>query len=234
MARTGDDRESFPFELPNDASTPPPRDRPASWEEFYEAYRRLVSRFFRCRGVSRDDADDLAQEFFTRALAQRFLDRFDPVRGPFEAYLATALGNFLVSHRRRARSTPLPLSSLGPAAQGGAWGRYEPLDPAPSPDQILDREWALGLFTRALDDLRALYAARGVPHHFEAFLRRSFLGESSGEIAHALGLLESRVDAICSRARRRLRERLSHLFLEGGVGSHDSPDLGEHLYRLLA
>jgi len=70
------------------------------------------------RGYPADQAQDLTQEFFIRVLEGRYLDRADPEKGRFRAFILTSLKFFLATKpiaaaRRNAAGGPFcPLKSV--------------------------------------------------------------------------------------------------------------------------
>ena len=74
------------------------------------AYRPAVVSYLRRYGYARADADDVAQDFFTRFVEKRFQDVADPQRGRFRMFLRTALRHFVASAHvctaRRAHGRP--------------------------------------------------------------------------------------------------------------------------------
>jgi hypothetical protein len=59
-----------------------------------ENYWYPLYAYLRRRGYSADQAQDLTQEFFTRVLEGRYLDRADPEKGRFRSFLLTSLKFF--------------------------------------------------------------------------------------------------------------------------------------------
>ena len=56
-----------------------------------ESYWYPLYAYVRRRGHSADQAQDLTQEFFVRVLEGRYLDRADPEKGRFRAFMLTSL-----------------------------------------------------------------------------------------------------------------------------------------------
>ncbi len=56
-----------------------------------EGYWYPLYAYVRRRGYPADRAQDLTQEFFIRLLEGRYLDRADPEKGRFRAFLLTSL-----------------------------------------------------------------------------------------------------------------------------------------------
>src|SRR5205823_3281970 len=56
-----------------------------------EGYWYPLYAYVRCRGYPADQAQDLTQQFFMRVLEGRYLDRADPEKGRFRAFILTSL-----------------------------------------------------------------------------------------------------------------------------------------------
>src|SRR5689334_19247607 len=67
-----------------------------------EAYWLPVFRFILRRGFSFHDAQDLAQEFFTRLLERNCWRTADQQKGKFRSFLLTLLKRFLADQKRRS------------------------------------------------------------------------------------------------------------------------------------
>ena len=151
----------------------------AAWRAWYESEYPPLEGYvlWRC-GSSRDLADDVLQETWLTAV--RRIRHFDPVAGPFHAWLcgiaANVLRNQLRSRRRRtSRQEPLP----------------------PDVGAATDRERA----ERVAEALAAL------PERYERVLRMKYLDRLSvAELAAACGETEKAVESLLSRARVAFRE----------------------------
>ncbi|PYI72634.1 MAG: hypothetical protein DMF08_05710 [Verrucomicrobia bacterium] len=69
--------------------------------ELCQIYWRPIFLFIARRGYSREDAEDLTQDFFVRILKADWLQKADPARGRFRSLLLKSLQNFLKARRRR-------------------------------------------------------------------------------------------------------------------------------------
>jgi RNA polymerase sigma factor (sigma-70 family) len=164
------------------------RESAAVFAQVYDEQIWHVYGFFGYRLGSRQDAEDLTQLTFERAL--RAFDRFDPNRASARTWLLSIAHNLLVDHYRSPSSSrvdSLPEGDAGEAMLGQA----------PPPDQRLgvspELEAALG---RLGDRERELIALR-------------FGGDLTGpEIAAMTGLSLANVQQILSRTLRQLREDL--------------------------
>lgn len=169
-----------------------PEERNALLGHLYEHYRNPVMHFIQARlGLPpepiSDDADDLAQAFFLHFIENNLLDRLDPERGSFRAFMKKSLVHFVVDERRReARQRPdAVLTRLRQQSISEA-GRLEEavgnrpvvgvVDRTPlTPEEHFDRAWALGELNRAIAAFRQECGDRKVPHYFQVFERLSLL-----------------------------------------------------------
>src|SRR5216110_1008631 len=63
--------------------------------EICRTYWRPIHSFVCRRGYSREDAQDLTQDFFVTILRNNWFQRADPNRGRFRSFLLKSLSNFL-------------------------------------------------------------------------------------------------------------------------------------------
>jgi hypothetical protein len=66
-----------------------------------ENYWYPLYAYLRRRGYPADQAQDLTQEFFTQVLEGRYVDRADPEKGRFRAFLLTSLKLFVADEEDR-------------------------------------------------------------------------------------------------------------------------------------
>ena len=172
------------------------------------AYWYPLYAFLRRRGISAHDAEDLTQSFFAQLLARGGLARVDRAKGRFRTFLLASLKHFLADERDRAnalkRGGGEPLLALDAIA---AEQRYalEPRDDL-TPDRLYDRRWALAVVDRALQHLRAEYAAAGKEALFselQATLTAGSGAKSYREIAVTLAMEEGAVKVAAHRLRQR-------------------------------
>ena len=204
--------------------------------ELYRAYWRPVYAYVRRHGHAPEEADDLTQAFFLHLLEHRVLERANPARGRFRAYLLTAARNFLLN----ARAHDL-------AARRGAGTRHESIDAIDaerhlalnaadlesSPEAVFERQWALRVTERALERLKGDYAARGQEEVFQHL--RPFLTSqppSADVPSHAATSGEAFRTAL-HRARRRFGDALRRE-IRKTVAAEDVDDELRHLVRVLA
>ncbi len=157
-------------------------------KDFAAAYDEQVWNvygFFAYRVAGREDAEDLTQQTFERAL--RAWRRFDPERAPLRVWLMTIARNLLVDHYRANSSVRHePLDEVGEERLGSE---------TPEPDLGIDPGLAEALATLSPRD-------RGV-------LALRFGADLSGpEIAELSDLSLANVQQILSRSLRKLRSAL--------------------------
>lgn len=187
----------------------------AALGELCEAYYQPVLRFLRCEGRDEEAARELAQEFFARVLAGGGFDEVDPERGKFRSYLLGALKHFLADQRKAEQRLkrgggvmPESLDTVGGGSDESAG--TEVADQATTPrDADFDREWALTVMERALEQLQREFANTGKVEQFNV-LKPWLMGEapsmSQSEAARQLGLSEGAVKVVIHRLRKRFRD----------------------------
>jgi DNA-directed RNA polymerase specialized sigma24 family protein len=140
-----------------------------------ETYWRPTYKYLRMRfGESNEDAKDITQSFFTRALEKDFFDGYDPEKGSFRTYLRTCLDRFVANEKKAAgrakRSPGAPPLPLDFAGAEGELARQEPPDPA-SMEQYFHAEWVRSLFALSVDRLREECERRGKDLPYRLFER---------------------------------------------------------------
>jgi RNA polymerase sigma factor (sigma-70 family) len=168
--------------------------------DLYDEHVWSMYGFFAYHRLSRQDAEDLTQATFERAI--RAFSRYDPARASFKTWLIAIAQNLLIDHPRRERSrrhasidAGIDEALLG--SSPGPEGRFE-----------LSPQLASALATLSERE-REVIALR-------------FGGELAGpEIAALLDLSLANVQQIASRALRKLRAQL-----DATAGEHRSPASG--------
>jgi DNA-directed RNA polymerase specialized sigma24 family protein len=157
------------------------------FEQAYDDNLERVYAFFAYRLNSRDDAEDLTQQTFERAL--RAWDRFDPRRAAVGTWLVAIARNLLIDHYRAA---PPPESTMPLEAV--------PVNDLPAANGVIP---GMGLEP---DLARAL---GGLTQRDREILALRYGADLTGpEIVELTGLSLSNVQQILSRSLRRLREAI--------------------------
>jgi DNA-directed RNA polymerase specialized sigma24 family protein len=173
--------------------------------------------FVRRQGYAPDEAEDLTQAFFERALEKDYLGNVvGPEKGKFRTFLLVCLKRFLANEWDRARAlkrgggrTHLP---IGPAELEDAEGRYaqEPAHELTA-EKLYDRRWALtvlhGALTRTEQELRQ--AGKGkLFDALKQYLVAEHNAPSYADAGKPLGMTEGAVKVAVHRLRERYREVL--------------------------
>ena len=183
-----------------------PRARQAL-AELCRTYWPPIYGFLRRRGYNRDDAQDLTQNFFQHMLQEETLRRASPERGRFRSFLLGALDRVIADEqahgRAQRRGGQAAFISMDEFAAEEM--QHERLTNELSPAETLDARWAGVLLQRALEKVRAEFAAEGKAKTFEAL--SPFLGGEKPdvtyqEVAQSLGLALAAVRTHIHRLRR--------------------------------
>jgi RNA polymerase sigma-70 factor (ECF subfamily) len=162
-------------------------DKRSAFASFYEEHVWQVYGFFGYRLASREDAEDLTQLTFERAL--KAWDRFDEGRGSARPWLMAIARNLLVDHYRRPdrRQQPLDPEEVG-----------DPALPTESP-----QEMGLGISPELEEALSRLDKRQR-----ELIALRYGADLTGPEIAELTGLSLANVQQIFSRSLKRLGAEL--------------------------
>jgi RNA polymerase sigma factor (sigma-70 family) len=158
-------------------------DRALAHESIVAAYWKPVYKYIRIKWKSsNEDAKDLTQSFFLRALEKDFFDAYSPDKGSFRTYLRVCLDGFLANEKKSSdRLKRGGGTILLPLDFTTAEGELKQIDIAhdDSPDRFFAREWTRSLFELALSSLRDQCAARGKQLHYELFARYDLAEEGA-------------------------------------------------------
>lgn len=148
-----------------EARSADPERRRAAFGALAAAYWRPAYAHLRLRlRESPDDAADLVQGFFAKALEKSWFDAFDPAKGRFRTFLRTCLDGFAANERKAAgrlkRGGGRAALPLDFADEEGEIRRLEPATPD-AVERACDDAWTRGLFAEALRRLRAESTAAG-------------------------------------------------------------------------
>lgn len=176
-----------------------------------ENYWYPLYAYLRRRGYSVDQAQDLTQEFFTRVLEGRYLDRADREKGRFRSFLLTSLKFFVADEEDRQRAHKRGGGKIVPLEFSSGEERYQ-REPAhnETPERIFERRWALSVLDRVVDRLRSEFVAQARPEHFER-LKVFLLGqpnETHAALAREMNTSEGALKVAIHRLRKRYRELL--------------------------
>ena len=163
----------------------------------YEAVYRKAQRTLR----NREDAEDVTQEIFLKV--SQNLDRWNPSRGRFQAWLYTVAGNTVIDVIRKRTRDEKKLPAYTPADAD----EYEAVihsikDPAPDPEQH-----ALNL--ELLQHIECALNQITNPNYRIAWTLRHLADTSIAEIAEILDTPENTVKVWIHRCNEKLRKILT-------------------------
>lgn len=182
------------------------------------SYWKPVYKYLRLRWrIDPDDAQDLTQEFFSRAYEKEMLEQYDPDRARFRTFLRVCVDRMVQNHHkavgRLKRGGKASFFSLDFAEVEKELLRSESPDVADL-DQMFQAEWVRSLFELAIDRARAESVLQGRELAFAVFERYDIQAVNRGEVvtyaqvAREFGIPPTQVTNHLAFARRRLRHHL--------------------------
>ena len=186
-------------------------ERREALEGLYRTYCSPVYSFVRRRGYSRQDAQDLTQDFFVHLVEKNAFRRADPNRGKFRTFLLGALEFFLITLSRRAQAEKRGgRANVVFLDDETAEALYQLADPGLTAEQVFDARWAATLIAAAVTRLQAEMEKAGKRELFDQLLGFVIGGEEGSyfEVAQRSGLTLAATKAAIYRVRERYRELL--------------------------
>jgi DNA-directed RNA polymerase specialized sigma24 family protein len=182
-----------------------PEQRRAALESLVAPRWKALYVLARKRGLAPAEAEDAVQGFLARLIEGDLLSKLDPARGRLRAYLKTAFHHHLVNlHEHRQAQK-----------RGGPQASFDEVEalvasPAPSPEALFDRAWALQLFEEALAVIERELAAGERRGPFEVLRELFRFGETAPypELAAKHGMTVPQLKSFVHRAKGRFRQVL--------------------------
>ncbi len=137
-----------------------------------------------------EDAKDLTQQFFMEEVLEHgLLDRYQPERGSFRAFLKGALGNFMghAAERAGARKRGGHLKVLSLEGIEGDVADFLPDPRACSPDRIFDESWKRIVLETAAQSVERQCRQEGKEIVFDVFRRYDLEPETPDVSYRSLG-----------------------------------------------
>ena len=193
-----------------------PAERDWALETIVAAYWRPVYKYLRLKWKEpAEDARDLTQGFFARAMEKGFFEGYDSSRARFRTYLRACLDGFVQNVRkfaaRQKRSPGEPLLSLDFESADGELRRHDVPDSL-GLEEYFRREWIRSLFAGAVERLRSELESRGKAAVFGLFetydLEEGKTTRSYADIAGELSMSVTQVTNALALARREFRRIL--------------------------
>jgi RNA polymerase sigma factor (sigma-70 family) len=192
------------------AAADPSRDESRSaLVSLCESYWYPLYAYVRRRGYPADKAQDLTQEFLIRVLEGRYLDRADPDKGRFRAFILSSLKFFLADEADRNRAQKRGGGHLLSLETSSGEERYQH-EPShgETPERIFERRWALSVLDHVMDRLRDEFVQHGRLDHFNRL--KVFLLEQAeapyAALAREFGTSEGALKVAIHRLRKRYRD----------------------------
>lgn len=163
-------------------------ERVRAFEIIIATYWKPVYKYIRLKwGKSNEDAKDLTQGFFAKAIEKDFFQGYDPAKARFRTFLRTCLDGFVANENKAAqrlkRGGQAVITSLDFENAEGELKHTE--IPAPETmDDYFEREWIRSLFGLAIETLRAECEAKGKAAHFQIFQRYDLDETAGGKISY--------------------------------------------------
>jgi RNA polymerase sigma factor (sigma-70 family) len=201
--------------------------RARAFESLISMYWKPAYKYVRIKWrESNEDAKDLIQGFFARALEKGYFQNYDPEKASFRTYLRTCLDGYVANERKAAgrqkRYAPtldfdeaereLELSAAGDGL---------------SMEDYFHHEWVRNLFGLAVDALRAELERKGKAVHFRLFERYDLSDTAHGEkltydrLAGEHGIAVTDVTNYLALARREFRRILLGKLREATGGEQE-------------
>src|SRR5581483_9018477 len=201
------------WSLIESARSPEAQQRQRGLDVLIAAYWKPIYKHIRMKWQKDiEDAKDLTQEFFSRAVERDFFASFDPGRARLRTFLRTCVDRFVANENQAAqrvkRGGEFQFVALDFENAEGEL-RTRELPASETPDDFFAREWVRSLFEMAVEQLRRECESAGKAIHFELF--KSYDIEEGGreltyeQAARQYGIKASDVTNYLAHARREFR-----------------------------
>ncbi len=191
--------------------------RQRAFESIVAVYWKPVYKYIRIRWRrSNEEAKDLTQGFFSRVIEKDYLESYDPAKASFRTFLRTCVDAYTANQAQAARrlkrgggATLLPLDFE--SAEGELQQREVPDPGVFDMDEYFRREWIRGVFSLAVEQLRAECARMGKTTQFQAFERYDLCADADArptyeKLAAELGVTSVTLTNYLASMRRSFRK----------------------------
>ena len=190
-----------------------PADRAVAREAIVAAYWKPVYKYIRIKWKApNEDAKDLTQGFFLRALEKDFFEGYRVEKGSFRTYLRVCLDGYLANEKKASQRLKRGGGTVLLALDfTNAEGELLQVDIAhdDSPDRFFAREWTRSFFAIVLLSLRERCEAQGKHIHYSLFERYDLAEEEQrctyASLAAEFGLTAVSVTNYLAWVRREFR-----------------------------
>jgi RNA polymerase sigma-70 factor (ECF subfamily) len=198
----------------------------AALAELCHIYWRPIYAYVRRKGYAVHDAQDLTQSFFHHLLEDETLRRASRDKGRFRSFLLGALKLCLADEHARQRALKrgggVQFISLDELIAEEL--HYQPRTSDLSPAESLDARWAGVLLERALEKVRAEFAAEGKSETFESlspFLAGEKPDVSYQDVAQQIGISLGSVKTQIHRLRQRFATAVRSEIMQTVAAPHE-------------
>lgn len=200
-------------------------DAEAALEKLCGIYWRPLAAYVGRLGYSREQAEDLTQEFFARLLRRDFLRNVLPQHGKFRSFLLASLKNFLTNEWDKQRAQKRGGSVSFVSFDDMAPGELPNLGIASElpPDRHFERRWAITVLELALSRLRHDFAASKKEEQFDTLKGFLIFQQECSylEAAEKLGTTEGALKVVVHRMRQRFADLLRDIVTETVARAED-------------
>lgn len=203
-------------------------------------YWRPVYKYLRLRWtLSREDAEDLTQEFFSATLTRDGmpLSTYDPARARFRTFLRTCVDRAVIDAQRAATrikrgGAVLPVSADFLSAED----ELRTATTQPDLDELFRQEWIRALFELAVSRLREECERTAKHTQFAVFRRYDIEGPTLAtpptysQLGAELNLPETQVTNYLAFARRRLRHHVLEALDELTASDEEMADEAREIF----
>jgi RNA polymerase sigma-70 factor (ECF subfamily) len=178
-----------------------------SWQEFNDAYGRLIFGFARKAGLTESEAEEVVQETMISASRNLPEFRYDPKVCSFKTWLLN-LSRWRVQDQFRKRLPTKATGAANPEDSDRTTTIERVADPASRQlDVIWDQEWQTTLLNTALARIKPQVN----PKEWQMFDLYALKEWSPRDVARALGVSVGRVYLVKHRVSARLKKEMKRL-----------------------
>lgn len=206
----------------------PHDERQTAFGCLFSSYWKPLYRYARRRGKSPEDAEDLLQGFFACLLQTEGLKHVDREKGRFRAFMLSAFKHYMIREWKRGKRQKRGgrIAHLSLDWRDAETGLSLEVEDGDSPDKLFDREWALALLAKVLDEMEREEKDFSKWKQFLSLDRQRI---AYAEIARQYGISEGAARVSVHRLRRRYKDRVRQKI----AGSLMRPELVDDEMRVL-
>lgn len=181
-------------------------DDDTSWGEFHRLYRKLIYSLGRRSGLTHADAEDVAQEVFTRVAETIETFESDPNRGSFRGWLMN-LTRWRIANKFARRPKDEKLSGRGEIAGDPDSPTIDRLPDAANAEELWEKEWQQHVLEAAYERVARTASSR---HYqvFDLYVRQQWPVK---DVARELGISSASVYVIGHRLTKQLKSEVAKL-----------------------